>query len=369
MLFRSSSTLGGDLVASDATGRVDVQYGIVNLAFGAWVSDASLTPAEKSEWWYSPADVVSGQIFRPQRMLADTAVYNAVAVSNLPLSAEVLGLDPVRLPVDGRVPILRKGDVVVVHHTAVTNPVTVGVGQTINLGRVRIARLRVMGADDQTVSTGYTRDLDAGTVTFIDVSGYAQPVRIEHRIEDLALVSDAQINGTLTLTRPLTHDFAIGSYVSSALIAGDLHARVSLWFDQQTGSGWSDTRVGSAAPASYNTVVFPPVVDNRGAIQERWTLQFTNTTQVNIIGETVGQIATGVSIALPIAPINPATGTPYFTIEPGGWGSGWAAGNIVRFNTIAAAYPVWIARTVLQGPAAVATDQFTIGVRGDIDTP
>lgn len=60
---------------------------------------------------------------------------------------------------------------------------------------------------------------------------------------------------------------------------------------------------------------------------------------------------------------------PYFSIAPAGWGSGWAAGNVVRLNTVAANFPVWVARTVLQGPAAVQNDQFTIGIRGDVDTP
>lgn len=369
-LVTVSSNLSGVLSGTGATGAVDYQFGILSLNFGSWVADAGLTAEEKAQWWYDPARVVSGQIFRPMLMLSDTALYNAVAVSNLPLSAAVLGLDPVRLPVDGRVAVLRKGDVLVIHHTALTSPATVSNGQTINLGRVRIARVRVIGANGATIPSGYTTDLDAGTVTFANVSGYSQPVRIEHRIEDMALCSDAQINGDLTLTRPLTHDFPLGSYCSSALILGDLHARVSHLFDQQTWSGaWADSVLGSASPASYNAVVFPPAIDNHGAIQERWLLLFTNTTQVNVIGETVGQVLTGASIANPIAPINPATGTPYFTLAAAGWGAGWAAGNCLRINTVAAHFPVWVARTVLQGPATLDADGFTIGVRGDIDAP
>jgi hypothetical protein len=365
-----NSDLSGVLAGAQAAGSVDAQFGIVDLSFGAWVADASLLPAEKLEWWYDAGRVVSGNIFRPVLVMPDTALFNAVAVSNLPLSAEVLGLDPVRLPVDGRVPVLRKGDVLVIHHTATTSPATVSNGQTINVGRVRVARLRVIGADDQTIQTGYGTNLDAGTVTFSDVSGYAQPVRIEHRIEDMALCSDAQINGDLTLTRPLTHDFPLGSLVSSALILGDLHARVSHWFDQQTWDGvWADTVRGSGAGASYNTVLYPVAVSNRGAIQERWQIIFTNTTTVNVIGETIGQVATAHAIANLLAPVNPATGVPYFSIDPAGWGAGWSAGNVVRLNTVAANFPVWVARTVLQGPPAVDDDQFIIGIRGDVDTP
>jgi len=37
------------------------------------------------------------------------------------------------------------------------------------------------------------------------VSGYSQPVTIEHRIEDMAVVRDVQINGEISFTRPLTH--------------------------------------------------------------------------------------------------------------------------------------------------------------------
>lgn len=366
----ASSNLAGEITGAETEGNIDSQFGLVSVRFGTWVADAGLSPAEKAEWWYSPGDIVLGQIFRPQLVLTETAVYNAVAVSNVPLSAAVLGLDPVRLPVDGRVPVVRKGDVLVVHHQATTAPAGVANGQTINVGRVRLARMRVIGANDATITTGYTQDLDAGTVTFTDVTGYSQPVRIEHRIEDMALCSDAQINGDLTLTQPLTHDYPIGSLVSSALILGDLHARVSHWFDQQTWTGvWSNALIGSNASSSYNTVQYPIEVTNRGAIQERWRLVFTNTTTINVIGETVGEIKTGHAIANLLAPLNPATGVPYFSIDPVGWGGGWSAGNVVRFNTQAANYPVWVARTVLQGPASQASDYFTIGVRGDVDTP
>lgn len=366
----ASSDLTGTISGPDVEGTVDVQFGLVSLRFGRWVADGLLSAQEKAEWWYDAGAVVAGQIFRPKLIFSGTALFNAVSVSNLPLSAAVLGLDPVRLPVDGRVPVLRKGDVLVIHHSATTAPAGVANGQTINLGRVRLARVRVIGANDATITAGYTQDLDAGTVTFTDVTGYSQPVRIEHRIEDMALCSDAQINGDLTMTRPLTHDFPLGSLVSSALIMGDLKARVSHWFDQQTWTGvWSDAVDGPAASSSYNTVQFPIEVTNRGAIQERWRIIFLNTTTVSVIGETVGQIKTNHAISNLLAPINPATGVPYFSIDPVGWGAGWSAGNVVRFNTAAANYPVWVARTVLQGPASQASDSFTIGVRGDVDTP
>ena len=109
-------------------------------------------------------------------------------------------------------------------------------------------------------------------------------------------------------------------------------------------------------------------MSNAGAITERWAIQFTNTTAFNVIGEHVGVIATGTT-STETAPINPATGKPYFTIAAMGWGSGWAAGNVLRFNTIGALFPVWVVRTIQQGPETVTNDSFTLLIRGDVDRP
>jgi hypothetical protein len=84
------------------------------------------------------------------------------------------------------------------------------------------------------------------------------------------------------------------------------------------------------------------------------------------VGKTVGQIATG-DINTDLSPLNPATNQPYFNLNKLGWGTGWAAGNVLRFNTAAANYPVWLARTVLHGPATALNDSFQLQVRGDID--
>ncbi|WP_410925238.1 hypothetical protein, partial [Pseudomonas aeruginosa] len=50
-------------------------------------------------------------------MAASSLRYSAVAYSYLPLDAALLGIDPVRLPSDGRVPIFRPGGFAVVGHT------------------------------------------------------------------------------------------------------------------------------------------------------------------------------------------------------------------------------------------------------------
>ena len=50
-------------------------------------------------------------------------------------------------------------------------------------------------------------------------------------------------------------------------------------------------------------------------------------------------------------------------------GNGWSAGNLLRFNTAACGTPFWVVRTVLQGPATLDSDVFSIAFRGDVDRP
>jgi len=361
--FNVTADANGKINGTRVKGRVDYEYGLVELYFvnptGNTSLNVDLTFLGISGLSTIPADLA----------LVNSVRYNAVAYSYLPLDADLIGIDPVRLPTDGRVPIFRPGSFAVVGHTGTIGPVTVSVGQTLNAARTRLSRVRVIGNNGSVINTGYTANLDAGTITFTDIAGYSQPIRVEHRIEDMALVSDAQISGEITFTRALTHDYPMGSYISSALVAGDLQARVSVTFDQATWSNaWSDTVSGSAATGTYNTVLAPISVTNRGALTERWALQFTSTSTFNIIGEHIGVIGTG-SINSDTAPVNPATGVPYFSISAIGWGLGWATGNALRFNTVGAEFPVWVVRTILQGPETVANDSFTLLIRGDVDRP
>lgn len=370
-------------VTADANGRItspwmigtiDYQSGVVRIRFGQKVT---VTPEVEAADWYVAGAVFQeagvNKIVKPRPVYADSIRYNAVGYTYLPLSADILGLDPVRLPSDGRVPIFRTGDVVVVHHTDKTAfPGTPTVGTVLNVGRVRVSYIKVIDSTGALLDpTMYTNDLDAGTVTL--KSNYAQgalvlPLYAEHRIEDMAVLTDVQINGRMALNTPLTHTFPLtGTMVSSALIMGDLQGRVFGKFSQEAWTNvWSDNRIGNNTTAQYNDVLYPITTKNKGSTEERWALIFTNSTSFRIVGEAAGQIGTG-DINTDIAPLNPATGTPYFELKALGWGTGWAAGNVLRFNTAAANYPVWLARTVLQGPVTALSDSFQVQIRGDID--
>ena len=350
----------GTISGGGWTGTVDYQRGIVE-----WIRTTGYAASGPWVEWYGNGPIA-----------ADSLSYNAVFLQYLPLDKALLGIDTVRLPLDGKVPIFRTGDLVVVHHTLTTqlpNPLVKGTAYP--LGRERIASVRVKDVLGAVVpSSLYVSDLNPGLITFpaeSNITGFSQPFTVEHRIEDMMLCSAADISGQLKFTRSLTHDFPAGtSFVSSALAFGDLFARVYSYVEQITWTGaWSDNLIGEAPLANFNEGQYPAVTTNRGAITERWALIFTgSSTTVRVVGESVGDIGT-FPIVNAIAPINPATNTPYFTLPALGWGNGWAAGNVLRFNTAACGAPFSVIRTVLQGPATFDSDVFSLAFRSDVDRP
>lgn len=367
-LLTGTSRADGYVEGTDIDGYINYSTGVFSIHFGTWVVAAG----NEGEDWYDAGGVnPDGDIFKPRKVFANTVLYNATSQTFLPLDSEILGLDPVRLPQDGKVPIYTPGDVVVV----LNDQTTVGTFadlEVTDLGRVRLAKISVKDSGGNEIdAVRYTVDLDLGTVTWVDLSTVSQPLTIVDRIEDMAVLTDVQITGKLGLSQPLTHDFpADTTLVSNTVIYGDLYATTSIPFDQAVWTGeWSDVLIGSDTAAQYNNSVYPIVVDNASCIEERWMCQFVTTELVNVIGENSGQILTGVSINADISPINPNTSQPYFTIPSAGWGSGWSAGNLIRFNTKGANAPTWLIQSIAQGDETDPDYNFCVEVRGDIDTP
>lgn len=361
--FNVTADSAGRINSPRVKGRVDYEFGLAQLYF-VNVDGVAATSVDLTHLGIAGLTTIPFDYAR-----LDTLRYNAVSYSYLPLDASILGIDPVRLPSDGRVPIFRPGGFAVVGHTASVTA-TVTNGQVVNCARVRLSRVRVIGANGLVINTGYSADLESGMVTFSNVAGYSQPVKVEHRIEDMSVVREVQINGEVTFTRPLTHNYPTGSYLSSALVAQDLASRVSVFFDQGSWNGttWQDNLSGDPATGTYNDILSPMAVSNIGAVTERWCLRFTSSTGFQIIGEHIGVIGTG-SINTLTAPLNPATNAAYFTLPILGWGIGWATGNVIRFNTVGAMFPIWVVRTTQQGVESVVNDSFTLLVRGDVDRP
>ncbi len=364
-----NGVLSGPLIS----GAVDWESGTANVRFGALVPVAG----NEGEPWFDPANVVGTDVWRPHLMMPGSIYMGTVVYRSIPLSSVVIGLDPVRLPSDGRVPAFKAGQTVLVHHTAVHNVAAPVAGQVVNLGRTRIAQVEVRDSAGTPInSSWYTADLDAGTLKFSDplnLSAYVLPVVIRERVEDRRLCVQPQITGEIELNTGLTHDYPPGeAMISTALRLGeangslDLQARVENLFDQATWSNvWSNSPSGGVAPGTYNDTDYPLLVSNSDAITERWAVRFTSASNFEVIGEAVGVITVG-STSADCAPLNPRTGRPYFTIKREGWGSGWAVNNAVRFNTIGGLAPVWMVRTTLPGTASTTTDSTRLQVIGNI---
>lgn len=372
-LINASADIGGNLTGPLIDGLVDWESGTVDVRFGEYVPAAG----NEGEPWYDPANVVGPNVWRPQLVIPSSLYIGAVVFRSIPLSSVVVGLDPTRLPSDGRVPGFKAGQTLLIHHTQETN-VSPTPGQVVNLGRTALSEIEVRDAEGVPVlSDWYVLDLDAGTVTFSDplnLSAYTLPLAIRDSIENRRLCAGVQITGDIEINSALSRAFPAGSMVSSALRLGeangslDLVARVERLFDIQTWNPnlWLD-QLGpgqTQAPGTYNETDFPLVVTNADAITERWALVFANATTFSVVGETVGTIATNQSTTVDCAPLNPRTGLPYFQVDRDGFGGGWATGNAIRFNTIGGLAPIWFARCTKPGTPETDVDSFrykTIG--------
>lgn len=284
------------------------------------------------------------------------------------VAEETLGVDAAPFSATGgRVPIFFANQALLIHHTITVAPQVVSNAQDINLGRTRLAKVRVFGDNGIEITAGFTVNKTTGHIVFDNVAGYSQPVTIQHRIEDMLLISDLT-ETDISVARGVTHAFPSGSKVSSVLMLGDLQANVHNGWAQATWTNvWSDALIGSAPTADYNDAINPIVVTNAGAITERWAVIFTSSTAFRVVGEQVGQVVTTGSTATETAPVNPATGQPYFSIPAAGWGAGWAAGNVFRFNTDGANAPIWLIRSIAPSDPFVGQDKLTVALRGNVN--
>jgi hypothetical protein len=326
------------------------------------------------------ADYQSGivEINFTQPVILSTLTYNAVAYSTVPLSSDILGVNPVKLPTDGRVPIFQPGYIVVIHNEKQIANATPTAGQIIDCGRARLAQAVIKDDNGLELDAAqYSVNKKTGIVTLADpfvaqtadTTSLAMPLTLTHRIEDICAVGRVNIDGTMSLLTQLVHDYSAGdSFVSSAISFATMQARVHTHFTQKIDQSglFENVLVGDATVSSYDDINYPILIDNISAVQERWKIRFTNNSGFELIGETFGLIAVG-STAVDFSPINPMTDAPYFTIKSAGWGSGWVTNNILRFNTDAAAKPIWAIRTVLPSTAQIEKDFINIEFRGDAD--
>lgn len=362
-----------------AHGFADLKNGVIALQFYEQLK-VSDYPNISSEPWYDANNIYqlsksdnTNYINKPVYAKPNSIRYNAVAYTYLPLDSSIIGLDPVRLPSDGRVQFVRRGDLVAITEQKSLGIASAQVGTTVNLGFERLSDVVVVDSNGVKVDiTQMDIDLDAGTITFnntYQASSYTLPLTAKYRLMDMGMVLEVDISGRVSLSTTITHDYTVNAVFSSLLVAGDMQARVTNVFSQASWGDqvFRDELSGNRASSQLQVANNPIIVTNRSAIDERWALVFTSTTQFRVIGEITGEIATS-SITGDTQPLNPMTGQPYFIIPAAAWGTGWSAGNVVRFNTVSAKYPVWIGNAIQQHQGTSKdTYDFTIGYHANVD--
>lgn len=369
-------------------GSLQLKYETANGTYTAQGIDANglfIAPGTDIDTVNSYVDTKTGMVsvIFTSPTIPESIKYDAVSEVSLPLDPELLGLNPVRLPSDGRVPVFSSG-----RHLVIFNEVTTAIGSIIanqveTLARNGQSYIEVIDVNKKRLSTEqYVADREAGTVTFNndvvleDKYGNAltAPFSIVDRVEDMVMATDVQVNGIIELSAPLTHDYTSGnSYVASALIlskTGDIGARVYELFNQEfwnAGSPvWADELIGDATTSKYDEINYPIQIDNKSSTSGRWAIIFTGPTTVKVAHEKLGIVQDNISISIDhVSPINPATGAPYFTMDKAGFGAGWIANNVIRFNTDSGDANMWVIRTIQSGALSEAVDSIELEIRGD----
>lgn len=357
----------GNFTDSFIHGKCDLESGYATIRFG---TEETITPAIQALPEYDVNQVLAnGKWFLSKEVRAESMVYTATGSTYFPTSADILGADTTRLPSDGRVPVFKTGDTVVLLNDSTVSG-TYTSGQVVNVGVTDVNRITLydnLGSELPSLAVG-TINLVAGTVTLGNVTGISQPIQIVSRIESTHLVTDVDVANTIGINPPAPRDYpANTTLVCNAVLHGDLQAFGTDPFTQQTWTNvWSDIQIGNGTIGQPNPLAFPPQFTNFGTIDERWAIIFASTSTVNVIGEQSGQVVTGLSSSGIIAPINPLSSTPYFVLPANFLGAGWSTGNVVRFNTTAANRGVTVVKTTSPGVATSTDYKFCLEMRIDV---
>ncbi|MEW5683023.1 MAG: hypothetical protein AB1780_11630 [Pseudomonadota bacterium] len=295
-----------------------------------------------------------------------TLLYNISEVQQLTPPTNLYGINQLRLPNGGKVNIFRPFGVVCVANNEYQQLASLTAAQTI--ARRPNSFIDIVDSTGASLwhplNTHYDYDKTTGEVTIVDASGFTPPFELIDTLSELALVTGVT-DTTLKITQPLKNSYAAGSIVSSVFQLGDLQARVTNLFDQITwGNDFIDTIQGPPASANYNNISYPIELENQSAVNERWAIVFTSDSAFRCVGQNVGQVATGDTLN-DFAPINQATGQPYFVIRANGWGGGWQPNNVLRFNTVAASKPAILLRSVSAGHSNIDQDSIRLHFRGN----
>ena len=358
----------GNIATTGMAGTFFYACGLGSVRFGDWV----IAAGNESQPWYSTANVSGLNVWRPRQVIASTIKFDCSIVSFMLVDASIVNIDANRLPATGMVPIIQRGDLLLLHNTQTTSA-TATAGGTVSVGRTNLENIWVRDANGALLpTTKYTTDLANGVLTWaapLDLTGFASPFTLYNRKMHMSRCTRADLSGQLALEMPPTWTIPAGSKVSSAMIVGDLQGRVSNLFTQGSwdiNNSWVEATPNTTPTAVYNQTEYPLGVTNRSNT-DSYALIFTDTTHYNILSKNRGQLATYIPTTADYTLMDLVTGYPEFVIYTLGLGAGWMPGNVLRFDIIGAKFPWDLVLTVLPGPhASLTVDHCTIEFFGGV---
>lgn len=143
---------------------------------------------------------------------------------------------------------------------------------------------------------------------------------------DVVTVNTVNFTGDLaaiTLTTGLANDWDINSTCASVVAKAEIKATL-------------DNVVKTNCTATESNIV----LTNAATVEETFTLTFSSLTAFTCSGDSLGGLGSG-NTSTTFAPLNPTTGTPYFTITPTVWGT-ISANAVLSFQTHPSATPLWL---------------------------
>ena len=155
---------------------------------------------------------------------------------------------------------------------------------------------------------------------------------------------------TITIPAPgLANDYLAGATVFSVYYPG---TELKCTSDNYSESGGT----------LFDDATYPVEGDNLGTAEQTWTLTRISDTQFSCVGDTITGLATG-NIGADYAPVNDATGTPYFTLRAAAWlASTLPSGYSLSFQTHPGVVPVFEFRTLAANCPSLAGDGVTLGL-------
>ena len=184
----------------------------------------------------------------------------------------------------------------------------------------------------------------------IIITNKATPTSTTGNEETRTIVSIDSVVGariTMTISSALANVYAAGSKVAS-IYPGTTPLACTV-------SNWVET----SSAGTYDEGGYPVIMNNRGTIEQTWTVTFLTASTFTVTGDTVGSVGSG-GISADFVPNNANFSKPYFTLEAAGFGGTWAQNDTIVFQTHPITVPVFEIRNVPANTVSFSSNLATL---------